>query len=193
MKMPFAHCLYCFWLLLLLTPATYADWPQWRGPERNDLSKETGLLQSWPEDGPKQLWLFKEAGIGYSGFSIAKGRLYTMGARDDAERLIAIDIAQGKELWNAKVGGVLDNGYGDGPRGTPSVDGDCVYALSGTGDLICAAAADGKVVWQKSMRQFGGQKPNWGYTESVLVDDGKVVCTPGGSKGAIVALDKKTG
>lgn len=180
-------------LIALFAPSTQADWPQWRGPDRNDLSKETGLLQSWPSEGPKQLWLFKEAGVGYSGFSIVKGRLYTLGAREGAEHLIAVDTASGKEVWHAKIGSVLKNGYGDGPRGTPSVDGEFVYALSGSGDLICAAVADGKVAWQKSMRDFGGQKPGWGYTESVLVDDGKVVCTPGGSKGAIVALDKKTG
>lgn len=180
---------------LFITSSTLvaADWPQWRGPSRDDVSKETGLLQSWPESGPKQLWVFKNAGLGYSGYSIVGGKLFTMGIRNGGEELVAVDIKAGKELWSAKIGEILKNGWGDGPRGTPSVDGGFVYALGGQGTLICASIADGKIAWQKAMRDFGGKTPGWGYTESVLVDGDKVLCTPGGSQGAIVALDKKTG
>jgi outer membrane protein assembly factor BamB len=174
-------------------PTARGDWPQWRGPNRTDVSKETGLLQAWPQEGPAKAWLCKDVGLGYSGPAIAQGRLYTMGLRDRIEYLIALDIKDGKELWAAKIGDALKNDWGDGPRGTPAVDGDRVYALGGQGSLICANAADGQVVWQKTMSEFGGHQPGWGYTESVLVDDGKVLCTPGGSKGAILALDKKTG
>lgn len=176
----------------LLVPSL-ADWPQWRGPDRTDVSKEKGLLKSWPAGGPKRIWVFDKAGLGYSGPAIVGGRLYTMGARQDAEELIAVDAATGKELWAVKLGELLKNGWGDGPRGTPSVDGDRVYALSGKGDLVCASAKDGKILWQRTMKEFGGETPSWGYAESVLVDGDRVICTPGGGKGAIVALNKSTG
>ncbi len=179
--------------LVSTTALSAADWPQWRGPNRDDVSKETGLLKSWPEGGPKQLWVFKGAGLGYSGYSISGGRLFTMGIRNGGEELIAVDTKEGRELWSARIGSILKNNWGDGPRGTPTVDGGFVYALGGQGTLICASAADGKIAWQKTMQEFGGETPGWGYTESVLVDGNRVVCTPGGKDGAIVALDKKTG
>jgi outer membrane protein assembly factor BamB len=173
--------------------ASGGNWPQWRGPDRTDVSKETGLLKEWPAGGPKRVWLFKDAGLGYAGPSIVGGKLFTMGERNNGEELIAVDVKEGKELWAAKMGEALKNDYGDGPRGTPAVDGDSVYGLSGRGDLVCANVTDGKVMWRHTMTQFGGRRPGWGYTESVLVDGDKVVCTPGGSKGAIIALNKKTG
>jgi outer membrane protein assembly factor BamB len=169
------------------------DWPQWRGPDRSDVSKETGLLKKWPAEGPKRLWLFENAGNGYSGPAIANGKYFTIGTRDNSECVIALDANIGKELWTAKLGGELENRWGGGPRGTPTVDGDRVYALSGKGDLACINVADGKVLWTASMTGMGGKTPNWGYTESVLVDGDKVVCTPGGSKGAMAALNKTTG
>ena len=170
-----------------------ADWPQWRGPNRDDISKETGLLKSWPEGGPKLAWLNKDVGLGYSGYAIAGGKLFTLGLRGDTEFLIAVDVKTGKELWATPVGSILKNGWGDGPRGTPAVDGDMVFALCGSGSLLAAKVADGKEVWKASMRDFGGKTPGWGYTESVLVDDGKVICTPGGGQGTLLALDKATG
>lgn len=181
-------------LLTLTIPTVRAgDWPQWRGPDRTDVSTETGLLKSWPEGGPKRAWLFENAGHGYSGPSISKGKYFALGTRDGSEILLVLDANTGKELWTAKLGGILKNDWGDGPRGTPTVDGDRVYSLSGAGNLVCASATDGKVLWQTSMNDLGGKVPQWGYTESVLVDGDQVVCTPGGSKGAIAALDKITG
>lgn len=178
----------------LATQLSHAgDWPQWRGPARNDLSTETGLLKSWPASGPKQMWIFKEAGLGYSGFSISDGRLFTMGARGNQEFLICLGAKDGRELWATPIGGTYPNNWGDGPRGTPTVDGKFVYALAAQGGLICADVSKGKVVWKADMKDFGGKVPGWGYCESVLVDGNKVVCTPGGGKGAVVALDKKTG
>ena len=179
--------------LALTLSAQALDWPQWRGPNRDDVSKETGLLKQWPEGGPKQVWMFKNAGQGYAGFSIAAGKLFTMGTRDGSEVLIALDAAKGEELWSAKIGSILGNGWGDGPRGTPTVDGKLVYALGGQGTLICANVADGKIVWQRTMQELGGKTPGWGYTESVLVDGAQVVCTPGGDQGALAAFDKMTG
>lgn len=191
MKMKFV-CLLATFAVNSVSAST-GHWPQWRGTDRTDVSKEAGLLKKWPEGGPKRVWLFENAGLGYAGVSIVGGKLFTMGVRNNVEELIAVDAGTGKEIWAAKAGEVLKNDWGDGPRGTPTVDGDRVYALSGRGNLVCASVADGKVAWQKTMPGLGGKRPNWGYTESVLVDGNKVVCTPGGEKGAIVALDKSSG
>ncbi len=180
-------------LLMASAAAQAVDWPQWRGTDRSDRSPETGLLKTWPASGPKQVWLYKDAGIGYSGPAIVKGRLYTMGARGDQERLIALNAADGKELWSTPVGGTYDNNWGNGPRGTPTVDGDRVYALGANGGLVCAQTADGKVLWQVAAKDFGGAVPGWGYCESVVVEGNTVVFTPGGSKGSMVALDKTSG
>jgi outer membrane protein assembly factor BamB len=180
-------------LTLTVSTARAGDWPQWRGPDRTDISKETGLLKSWPDGGPKRVWLFENAGHGYSGPAIANGKFFTLGTRDGSEILLVLDANTGKELWTAKIGKVLSNRWGDGPRGTPTVDGDRVYALSGPGDLVCANVADGKIVWQVNVTDLGGKVPGWGYCESVLVDGHQVVCTPGGSQGALAALDKMTG
>lgn len=183
----------CIMLPSLAAGNAAFDWPQWRGPERTDVSKETGLLKSWPEGGPARLWMFEDAGKGYSGFSVVGGKLYTMGSRNGTELLIALDAEKGTELWAAEIGKELGNRWGDGPRGTPTVDGDRVYALGGQGNLICASVKDGKIAWQKSMQSLGGKVPGWGYCESVLVDGDQVVCTPGGDEGAIVALNKMSG
>jgi outer membrane protein assembly factor BamB len=170
-----------------------ADWHQWRGPDRTDVSAEKGLLSAWPPEGPKQLWAFTGAGSGYSGFSVVDGKLFTMGTRGEKELVMALDAVKGTELWTAPIGALLENDWGSGPRGTPTVDDGHVYALGGQGTLVCVKAADGSKVWERTMQSLGGKKPNWGYTESPLVDGEKVVCTPGGKKGAIAALNKKTG
>ncbi|MFN0067808.1 MAG: PQQ-binding-like beta-propeller repeat protein [Limisphaerales bacterium] len=175
-----------------LVPA--ADWPQWRGPDRSGRSPDTGLLKQWPEGGPKLVWHFKDTGLGYAGHSIADGRLFTMGLRGDQELLIALDANDGKELWTAPAGPKYPNDWGDGPRMTPTVDGDRVYAIGGQGLLICAGTADGKIVWQKSLvKDLEGRLQNWGYTESPLVVGDRLLCTPGGSKGTMAALNKLTG
>ncbi len=173
--------------------ATADDWPRWRGADYTDISKETGLLKKWPAGGPKRLWLNDNGGIGFAGFSVADGKLFTLGARNNQEQLIALNADTGKELWSAKVGDLYENAWGDGPRSTPTTDGDRVYALGGNGDLVCVATANGRELWRASMQALGGEVPKWGYCESVLVDGDKVVCTPGGSKGAVAALNKKTG
>jgi len=168
------------------------DWPQFRGPDRTDVSKETGLLKTWPAGGPKQLWLYREAGEGYSGPAIVKGTLYIVGTRADAESLLAINADTGKELWHAAIAPVYRERRGNGPRCTPTVDGDYIYAISGQGNLACVSTA-GKAVWDQSFSALGGKRPHWGFCESPLVDGDKVVCTPGGAQGAMAAFDKKTG
>lgn len=170
-----------------------ADWPTFRGPERRDISSETGLLKKWPDSGPQKVWLNEDAGLGYSGFSVVGGTLYTMGARDAVEYVIAIDVATGKEKWSAEAGALLTNGWGDGPRSTPTVDGDKVYAMGGKGVLVCLNAVDGKEVWRVTMESLGGKLPGWGYCESPTVEGNLVVVTPGGAQGTLAAFDKATG
>jgi outer membrane protein assembly factor BamB len=172
------------------------DWPQWRGPKRDDISHEAGLRRTWPKNGPPLLWTFANDGLGYSGPSIVGNQLFIMGAREGTEFLIALDVATGKQQWSTPIGKVFDFGsWGGGPRGTPTVDGDYVYALGGQGELICAKRATGEKVWHLSMQHDLGGKvmSSWGYTESPLIDGDKLVCSPGGSKGTIAALDKHTG
>lgn len=170
-----------------------ADWPRWRGANFDDLSTETGLAKSWPTTGPKQVWLNQDVGLGYSGYAIVGDTLYTMGARDVIEYVIAVDVATGKEKWAAECGAILTNNWGNGPRSTPTIDGGKVYAMSGKGNLVCLNATNGQEVWRVSMDSLGGKVPGWGYTESPLVDGNMVVCTPGGGQGTVAAFDKNTG
>jgi len=180
---------------LILTAASLqaADWPTFRGADRTDISTETGLLKAWPADGPKKVWMNEDAGVGYSGYAIVGGVLYTMGARDAVEYLIAIDAATGKEKWSAEAGALLSNGFGNGPRSTPTVDGDKVYAMSGKGTLGCYNTEDGKQLWSASMTEMKGQVPGWGYCESPLIEGNLVIATPGGPQGTLAAFDKVTG
>jgi outer membrane protein assembly factor BamB len=171
------------------------DWPQWRGPNRDDVSKEKGLLREWPKEGPKLLWTFRDAGVGYSGFAVVRDRLYSMGADDKQEYVFAVDLKTRKKVWSTEVGTRFVNGWGDGPRGTPTVDDGLVYVIGGQGHFLCVQADSGEKVWMKRLKQDldGAQMSGWGYTESPLVDGDQVVATPGGSKGAVAALNKKTG
>ncbi len=171
-----------------------ASWPQWRGPNRDDVSTETGLLKQWPEAGPKLLWKASGIGRGYSSVSIADAKLYTMGDKDGSSWVEALDLGgSGKILWSTKVGKA--GGNYDGTRSTPTIDGSHIYALGQFADLVCLQAADGKEVWRKNLQKdFGGaMMSGWNFTESVLVDGDHVICTPGGAKGTMLALDKKTG
>ena len=167
------------------------DWPQWRGPNRDGKSAETGLLKGWPASGPPLAWRATGAGDGYSSFSVANGRLYTLGARGDTEYLIAYDVASGKRLWEAANGRRFDNDRGGGPRGTPTVDGDRVYAFGASGDLTVVDAASGKSIWKVNvLSKFGGSNIQWGLSESPLVLADRVLVNAGGP---IVALRKTDG
>jgi outer membrane protein assembly factor BamB len=191
------------WVMMvgvLLTPAPAqaqlkavpGDWPAWRGPDRTGLSTETGLLKEWPRDGPKLLWKIKGLGSGYSTPSVAGGRLYVMGTRGRTERVIALDLKDGSQLWATDLGSLA--GGHPGPRCTPTVDGDRVYALSSDGKLACLRTDGGAIVWKKELKaDFGGQTGRWAYAESPLIDGDVLVCTPGGNTATLVALDKKTG
>jgi outer membrane protein assembly factor BamB len=175
-----------------LAPA--ADWPQFRGPHRDGISSETGLLKSFPSGGPKLAWTFEQAGIGYSGFAVVGNRLYSMGDEGKEQFVFALDTATGKELWRQAIGSSYSNGYGGGPRCTPTVDGDALYVLGANGDFARLAATDGKVAWTVNVRKdLKGTMPVWGYCESPLVDGDQVLCSPGGEEGTVAAFDKVTG
>lgn len=169
------------------------DWPQWRGPKRDDISTETGLLKAWPEGGPPRAWMFENCGLGYGGPSLVGGRMFILGTRDDKEVLFAIDATSGEEQWMAPVGEIYENDWGNGPRSTPTVENGMVYAMGAQGNLVCVRADDGAVVWTKAMQDLGGKIPKWGYAESPFVYKNTVLCTPGGKQGALAALDKATG
>jgi len=184
-------------LLMLVQQAfgqSSANWPQWRGPNRDGVSKETGLLKQWPAEGPALVWKAIGAGRGYSSFSISNGKLYTMGLRGDREFVVAFDIATGKEAWATPHGSAFRNDRGDGPRGTPTIDGDRVYALGGNGDLSALDASTGKLIWSKNvLREFGGSNIQWGISESPLVLGNKVLVNAGGPGASMVALNKADG
>ena len=167
------------------------DWPQWRGPNRDGISPEKGLLKSWPAGGPPVAWQATGAGEGYSSFAAAHGRLYTLGARGDAEYVIAFDAASGKRIWEARHGRRFSNDRGDGPRSTPTIEGDRVYAFGASGDLSVLDAATGKIHWTVNvLKQFGGSNINWGLSESPLVLADRLLINAGGT---IVALKKTDG
>jgi outer membrane protein assembly factor BamB len=187
------------------------DWPQYRGPKLNDRSAETGLLAEWPKEGPPLTATFRDAGVGYSGMAVVGDRLYTIGDRGETEYLIAVDLKSAtggelKEAWSTELGPKFDfmgNQWSAGPSSTPTFDRGFVYALSGNGLLACVAAADGKKVWEVDLPKeleaqvnpIGGGPKNlgWGFTWSPLVVGEQLICLPGGPKGTVAALDKKTG
>ena len=170
------------------------DWPQWRGPRRDGVSKETGLLKDWPANGPRLAWRINGTGDGYSSFSVAGGRLFTLGARQNTEYIFAFDAASGKKLWEVANGRRFNNDRGDGPRGTPTIDGDRVYVFGSSGDMTVLDAATGKVFWtQNLLQKYGGSNINWGLSESPLVLSDRIIVTPGGRGASIVALRKTDG
>jgi outer membrane protein assembly factor BamB len=183
-----------FGTVTLAAQTPRADWPQWRGPNRDNLSRDTGLLSSWTPAGPPLAFKAKGLGVGFSSVAIAGGRIYTMGDKGGVQALIALNQADGREVWSTRVGPPWDDEMG-GPRGTPTVDGGAVYAIGTEGDLVCVDAATGKERWRKSLpRDFGGRMMSmWKFSESPLVDGDRVVFTPGGPAAYMVALDKNTG
>ena len=170
------------------------DWNQFRGPNRDNLSKETGLANQWPEGGPELLQTITGIGEGYASMSLVGELMYTMGNIDGGEHVIALNRKTGQIVWKTRNGDEYHEGQGNGPRGTPTVVDALVYSLGGNGDLSCLNADNGNVVWQKNiLKEFGGGNITWGISESVLIDDGKVICSPGGSDATVVALDAKSG
>lgn len=175
-----------------------ADWPQWRGPNRNGVSEETGLLKEWPKEGPGLRWKRGDIGSGYSTPAVVGNRIYLLANEGlENEFVAALAAEDGKTVWSARLGNVGEpkqNPSFPAARSTPTVDGEFLYALGSDGDLVCLELSGGKARWRKSLRaDFGGKPGVWAYSESPLVDGEAVICTPGGSEATLVALKKKTG
>ncbi len=180
--------------LLLCANASAADWPQWRGPNRDGKSPETGLLASWPKGGPRLVWKAQGLGEGYSTLAVVGSRLYTQGQQGGQQFVLAIDVNTGKQLWKTPSGRTFGNDKGNGPRGAPTIDGNRLYALASDGMLLCLEIETGKRIWGFNIgERFGGGVPQWGYSESPLVEGDRVIVTPGGRGAAVVALNKATG
>jgi outer membrane protein assembly factor BamB len=174
-----------------------ADWPQWRGPQRDGTSRETGLLEEWPREGPRLLWQRKDVGEGYATPAVVGDRIYLLGNKGMADEFVqALSVRDGRQVWATRLGRVGPNMAMQfpGARSTPTVDGELLFALSSDGELACLETAGGKVRWRKNVRtEFGGKCGWWAYSESPLVDGDVLVCSPGGSDATLVALHKKTG
>ncbi|MCA9139208.1 MAG: PQQ-like beta-propeller repeat protein [Planctomycetales bacterium] len=177
------------------------NWPTFRGANRSGVSNDTGLADKWPENGPELVWTAEGAGRGYASVAIADGKIYTLGdglstASDDDEYLVCFDQKTGRQLWTSKTGSPWTQGQESwqSSRSTPTVDGDRVYVVTPHGELICFNT-DGDEQWRKNLKEdLGGNKADgWGYSESVLIDGDKLICTPGGTKCTMAALNKMTG
>ncbi len=178
-------------LTTIVSNRTLDDWPQWRGPNRDGISPETGLLKDWPQGGPPLAWKAAGAGEGYSSFAVTQGRVYTLGARGDTEYVLAYDAATGKRLWETAHGRRFSNDRGDGPRATPTIDGDRLYAFGASGDLSALDPATGKVAWTVNVLQrYRGSNITWGLSESPLVLSDRILVNAGGT---IVAVKKTDG
>lgn len=179
--------------------ATASDWPEFRGPANDDISPETGLLKEWPAEGPPLAWKATGLGDGFSSVAVVGDRIYTAGDKGDSSFVLALSLADGRLVWSAKLGKAgPGDGSGEpkfkGPRATPTVRGDRLYAVGQYGALVCLATADGKELWRKDyVADFAATPPQWGFAESALVDGDRVVVTPGGAEGSMVALNAQTG
>ncbi|MFY9557345.1 MAG: PQQ-binding-like beta-propeller repeat protein [Blastocatellia bacterium] len=176
------------------SPVTRSDWPQWHGPDRTALSTETGLLKFWPANGPPLVWSISDLGEGYGSVAIKGDRIFVQGVKASQSSVFCLNRADGKTVWVTAVGPRLGQDRGPGPRGTPTVENDRLYALTESGDLGCLKTTDGSIVWQRNiLKDFGGRNPRWLISESPLIDGDRLIVTPGGEGASIVALDKKTG
>jgi outer membrane protein assembly factor BamB len=193
----------CYLALTMLSATTFPaaatadDWPQWQGPDRNAISKETGLLKEWPKEGPATAWTVKGLGGGDGGPAIAAGHIFGMSNRGEDEVIWALSETNGKELWVTRLGPIFKTQMPqskEGPGCTPTVDGERLYVEGLGGEIACLQPKDGKILWQHSLQSdFGGRVPMWSFRESPLVDGEKVIYTPGGEEATLVALEKLTG
>ena len=171
-----------------------AEWAQWRGPNRDGISSETGFLKSWPQEGPQVLWQIP-LGDGYSGISIAQDKVYTMFAEGNDEFVICLDASNGVEIWRFQSGSKFTEQRGDGPRSMPTVHGDSVFALGAEGKLYALDAHDGTQLWSHNfVEEFNSNIPTWGFSSSPLIEGNLVLVEAGGKdEKAIVAFDKTGG
>lgn len=182
-------------VLLILTAEVQAEeeWPQVLGPHRNGISAETDLLDKWPEGGPKEVWRVP-GGVGMSGLAISRGRLLTMVQTNGKQRVICVDAATGKPIWNSPVAPEYRNGQGDGPRATPTIMGDQVFAFTGEGILVALKFSNGDILWSHdTLDEHGGQPADYGMACSPLVTAERVIVTIGAPQATVVAYDIKSG
>jgi outer membrane protein assembly factor BamB len=196
MKRTSTLCIAAILILPTLLPAD--NWPQWRGPQRDGISHETGLLAEWPKEGPKLLWEVSNLGRGYSTPAVVDGRLYLMESQGlENESVIALDARDGKRIWSARLGNVgnpKQQPNFPAARSTPTLEGDLLYAQSSDGDVACLDAKTGNVRWKKNIRNdYDGKTAEWAYAESPLIDGDALVCAPGGGAATVIALRKSTG
>src|SRR5262245_56691687 len=166
------------------------------GPNRSNLSAETGLLKAWPEGGPPLLWKAEGLGHGVASTAVSRGRIFSLGSRGEHECVTALDEKSGKLLWSTPVGSDVKERsiMRYLAQRTPTIDGDRVYAVSASGVLVCLGTTDGKERWRKDyLKDFGGKKHYWGFCDYPLVDADRLICTPAGSDATIMALDKVSG
>jgi len=172
------------------------DWNQWRGPDRSNISFETGFLTEWPVEGPPILWELTGLGDGIASVSVAAGRLYTVGYRDGGEFLWCLNALTGEKIRASRLGPPIQ----DHPlmrwltQRTPVVDGDRVYTLTAQGVLSCRRTEDGAQIWHRNYQEdFAASRHAFGYNDHPLVDGERLICCPAGSSESVVALDKHTG
>ena len=177
---------------IAVVPASAADWPQFHGPNRDNKSPDTGLLKTWPDEGPPRIWEATGIGEGYSTVAIAKERIYTTGAIDGLCVITALDMG-GKKVWTRNNGKAWAGSY-PGTRSTPTITDGLLYHLSGIGNLVCLKADSGDLVWSANiLEEFNGRSTTWGLAESPLIIGNIVICTPGGEEASMLALDRLTG
>ena len=185
---------YFFLAVVLCFSSAHADWPQWLGPNRTGISSETGLLTTWAADGPTVVWE-KELGEGFSGISVAEGRIYTMFSAGEDEFVICLDEETGREIWRFRTGAKFyERQGGNGPRSQPTVDGDRVFVLSAEGWLYALNAKDGKKLWLVDLYDgLGSRVPKFGFSTSPLVENDLLLLEVGTRQGTFIALDKTNG
>lgn len=175
--------------------ASATEWPQWRGPNRDGVSSEIGILKEWAASGPKVLWKHP-LGEGFSGISVSQGRVYTMFSKGNDEFIICLNATDGQEIWRFRSDDNYHEGQGgNGPRATPTLDGDLLFTVSAYGKLYALNAGNGEKVWSHNLQQkFGSDMPRWGFSTSPLVQ-GDLLLVEAGGKGekSIVAFEKKSG
>ena len=170
------------------------DWPQWRGPARDGLSGETGLLKQWPAGGPPRVWSVANLGAGYGSVAVSGDRVFVQGMQNRQSMVTALNRADGKVLWTKALGPAVNNDMGPGPRGTPTINASRAFVLTENGDLACLRVTDGFLVWQRNiLKDFGGRNLSWLISESPLVDGNAVIVSPGGRGAGMAALDKVSG
>lgn len=178
--------------LFLLTVIAFAQPAQWRGPQRDGKFTDTGLMKKWPDGGPQLLLKVEGIGKGYSSVVATDQYLFATGMIDTLDYLSCI-TPEGVLKWKVPYGRSWVKSFPD-TRSTPTIEGDRIYVVSGTGELVCMNVSDGSIKWKVNVdKDYKSEWHIWGVSESPLIVDDKVICTPGGSQTSVVAFDKMTG